>query len=111
MRPVGVVAGHVGTADAEQRNYEQAIKTTEQGIALWGRDAALVSALAVAYGRAGKHDQARALLNELHGVARQRHIPPCWFAMIYMNLGEIDRAMEWLETAFQARDVSSCTSR
>jgi hypothetical protein len=45
------------------------------------------------------------LLDELHGMARQRHIPPCWFAMIYMNLGEIDRAMEWLETAFQARDV------
>lgn len=85
--------------------YDQAIAASEHGIALWGRDPAFVSALAVAHARAGARGKAEVLLKELQGVARQRHIPPCWFAMIHMHLGELDRAMEWLDTAFKTRDV------
>lgn len=85
--------------------YEQAIAAAGQGIALWGRDASFIAALGIAHARAGQREQAGALLDELHGLARQRHIPPCWFATIYMNLGDRDRAFEWLETAYRTRDA------
>lgn len=84
--------------------YAEAIAAVEQGISLWGRDPAFVMALAVTHAREGKSDEARALLDELHAVAKQRHIPPSWFAFISMNLGETDRALRWLEAALQERD-------
>jgi hypothetical protein len=31
-------------------------------------------------------------------------VPPCWFSMIHMELGELDRAFEWLEKAYAVRD-------
>ena len=59
--------------------------------------------LAVAHARAGERDKARALLDELHGMGSNRYIPPSWFALIHMNLGEMDRAFEWLDRALEAR--------
>lgn len=87
------------------RNHEQAVKTTERAIGLWGREAAFVFRLAVAHARAQQHDTAKQLLDELRAVAEQRHVPPCWLAIIHMSLGDADRAMEWLEIAFKTRDV------
>jgi TolB-like protein/DNA-binding winged helix-turn-helix (wHTH) protein/tetratricopeptide (TPR) repeat protein len=86
-------------------DYQRAVAAIEEGIALWGRDPASLSALATAHARAGRPAAARTLLDELDGLARQRHVPASWFAGIHVSLGEIDRAVEWLETGFRARDA------
>ena len=54
--------------------------------------------LAYAYAVAGKRDEARKILDDLQGLAKQpgRYVSPFDFALIYMGLGEKDQAFEWL---------------
>jgi TolB-like protein/Tfp pilus assembly protein PilF len=95
----------------ETGDYPQAIAMAEQAIALWGRDPAFVTALAVAQARAGEQEKARALLDELHAAARRGPLRPSWYAMIHMSLGEVDEAMTWLERAFEQRDLKTLQLR
>jgi TolB-like protein/DNA-binding winged helix-turn-helix (wHTH) protein/tetratricopeptide (TPR) repeat protein len=84
--------------------YSKATSLAEQGIALWGRDASFIVSLALSAGRAGERERAKGLLTELQALAKRRYVPPCWFSMIHMELGELDRAFEWLEKAYAVRD-------
>ena len=54
--------------------------------------------------RAGRHREARAMLGELRRLAKPRDPAPIRLAMIHIGLGETDRAFEWLEKAYEARD-------
>jgi TolB-like protein/DNA-binding winged helix-turn-helix (wHTH) protein/Tfp pilus assembly protein PilF len=95
----------LGTLYVYKGAYEEAVAANERAITHWGREPAFLAPLAIARARTGERETAKALLDELHGRATLRHIPPSWFAMIYMNLGDVDRAVQWLETAFRTRDV------
>jgi hypothetical protein len=44
------------------------------------------------------------LLNELLKLSTTRFVPPNHFALIYNGLGEIEKSLEWLETAYAQRD-------
>jgi tetratricopeptide (TPR) repeat protein len=55
--------------------------------------------------RMGRGDEARAIIAVLEGRSRERYVPPYTIALIYAGLGEVDAAFEWLERAFEARDV------
>lgn len=59
--------------------------------------------LAHAYARAGDEDRARALLNDLAGESKKRFIPAVPMAVVYLGLGDLDVAMEWLERAYAER--------
>lgn len=82
-----------------------AIKWSHRGIELWGRAPSFVVALGIAHARTGEHEAARARIRELEEIARTRHIPPVWFAVLHMNLRDADRAFEALEAAVAAHDV------
>jgi serine/threonine-protein kinase len=55
-----------------------------------------------AYAKMGRRAEAEALLNEL--LADKPSDVPGHIATIYCGLGDKDRAMEWMEKAYQARD-------
>ena len=59
--------------------------------------------LAYAYAVAGKSDEARKILDDLQGLAKQpgRYVSPFDFALIYMGLGEKDQAFEWLNKTYE----------
>jgi hypothetical protein len=44
-------------------------------------------------------------LRTLDEIARERYVPPYGQALVYAGLGERDRALEWLDKAYQSRDV------
>ena len=52
---------------------------------------------------AGRHDQLRSGIEQLHGCARRRYVPACWFAALYTRLGESDQAFQWMEKAWKQR--------
>jgi tetratricopeptide (TPR) repeat protein len=59
--------------------------------------------LARAYARAGNKAEAEKLLAELALDSKKQYVSPYYFAIIYVGLGENDKAMDWLDKAFADR--------
>lgn len=57
-----------------------------------------------ALAKAGNEVEARQVLDELSEQAKERFVPPYYFALIYNGLGETDKAIAWLERGFEQRD-------
>ena len=53
--------------------------------------------------RAGKSAEARALLAELEARAAREYVTPVAFSTLLIGLGEIPRALDWLEQAYAER--------
>jgi hypothetical protein len=53
----------------------------------------------------GERDKALKILHELEGRAKERYIPPLSIANIYAAFGEIDKAFEWTDKAYQEHDT------
>jgi len=68
-----------------------------------GRDALFTMALGHAYGVSGDRVSAMKALGELKAMAEKGHVPPLYFAPIYVGLGDGDQAMRWLEKAYEER--------
>ena len=60
--------------------------------------------LAYANGRAGRTDDARALLARASEAAKAGYVPPSTFAFGHIGLGDWDAAFEWLDRAIEGRD-------
>jgi hypothetical protein len=54
-------------------------------------------------GLAGKPEQAREVLRRLEQLSQDRYVSPYHMAYVYTGLGEADRAMDFLERAYQER--------
>src|SRR5688572_3772936 len=61
------------------------------------------ASLGFAYGMAGKQAEARAILNQLESLSKRRYVSPLYFANVYAGLRNSDKAMEYLNKAFDAR--------
>jgi len=57
--------------------------------------------LAYAYAVAGKRDEAQKILDELKELSKQHYVSPFDFALIYVGLGDKDRAFEWLNKTYE----------
>ena len=54
-------------------------------------------------GRAGKRAEAGKLLEELETSAREGYVSPVPFSMLHIGLGNVDRALDWAERAYEER--------
>jgi hypothetical protein len=55
--------------------------------------------------KVGRTTEARDVLKTLEAVSRERYVPPYAMALVYAGLGERDAVFEWLDRAYEARDV------
>ena len=55
------------------------------------------------YARSGRPDLARANLAQLTALADERYVDPQFVAVLYSGLGDTERALEWLERAYDVR--------
>ena len=53
----------------------------------------------------GRADEARRTVTELEDAAQARYVPPYAMALGYLGLQEADAMFEWLDRAYDARDV------
>ncbi len=60
--------------------------------------------LAYAYARAGRKEEAQAILGDLKELSKREYVPPLDLAAILTALGEKDGAFEQLEAAYRERD-------
>src|ERR1051325_8751237 len=61
------------------------------------------SSLGFAYGMAGKQAEAQAILKQLEALSKRRYVSPLYFAIVYAGLKDNDKAIEYLNQAFEAR--------
>ena len=61
------------------------------------------ASLGFAYARGGKPPEARAILVRLDELSKRRYVSPLYFAIVFAGLQENDRAIEYLNKAFDAR--------
>jgi eukaryotic-like serine/threonine-protein kinase len=95
----------MGLCYEQQTKYPEAIAQFEKGIELSGRGANGIASLAHAYGLAGHEAPARRILAELEDRSRKTYVSSYQFAVIYLGLGQNQRAMDALENAYRERST------
>jgi tetratricopeptide (TPR) repeat protein len=99
----GFAVGHRCLGQVYEANgmYREAIPELQRAVDLAGEVPMYVAALGHAYAVSGQRDEARKALRKLDELAKRRYVSNFPRALICAGLGEKDRALEWLERAFQ----------
>ena len=93
---------HLAEALVQQRQYEAAIAEFQQAIELSGHLALFDANLAHAYALSGRRADALKIAKDME--ARLDLNPAAGrIALIYVGLGDLDQAMNWLNKAYDAR--------
>ena len=58
----------------------------------------------MAYGSAGMKDEAFKILERLDGLPKDRYVGPLYRALVWAGLGEKNRALEYLERAYEEKE-------
>jgi tetratricopeptide (TPR) repeat protein len=86
----------------EKGMLAEAIEAFEKAVGLSGNREGL-PALAHAYARCGQSEQAVGILEELKKVPEGRYQASTMIARVYLGLGEVDQAFEWLWKGLEER--------
>jgi TolB-like protein/Flp pilus assembly protein TadD len=106
MEPLFTPAQHtLGLAYEQTGKYEEAIAAFQKALTGSGGNPVPLAALAHVYATAGRRGEAVERLNELRQLSQEGYVPPYWIALVHAHLGENDEAFEWLERAYEERDV------
>lgn len=95
----------LGMARAAQGDLDGAIESYGAAIARTGRISRLLGYLGHAHGRAGRRDEALALLNELRERAKLAYVPPYFAALVLAGLDDREAALDELEAAYAQGDT------
>ena len=93
----------LGLAYEQKGVYPEALEMLEKARASSGDNPMVLGSLGGCYAKAGQEEHARQLLNQLDEMGTRQYVSPVCQASIYIGLGEIETAMEWLEKAANGR--------
>jgi eukaryotic-like serine/threonine-protein kinase len=85
-------------------NFDEGIRTLETASQLSGRNPQVLGHLGAAYARVGRIGEAQKILKELEDIAQDTYVPATTYAIVYMGLGQTERAFDWLDKAVDERD-------
>ena len=94
----------IGLIYIQQSKNLEGIYEIQRGISLLDQSPSLLATLAYAYGVSGQKEEAQKILTDLQEEAKRQYVSPYSFALVYIGLGEKDRAFEELEKAFERRE-------
>ena len=89
-------------AYAEKGDWPQATADARQAANLLNTPVVL-SSLAYMYAISGKPSEARKILQDMLAVQEQRYVSPYEVGIIYVGLGQKNRAFEWFDQAVEQR--------
>lgn len=92
-----------GRAHMRLNNYAKAIRHLKSARTGTGEMPLMDAALGLAYAVSGKKGLTAKLAEQFKAAAKTRYIPPTYFGMLFAGLGDKDKALEWLEKAFEER--------
>jgi len=93
----------LGVALSLEGKHSDAERVLRETAAMPGAGTYTSASLGYALARAGRRDEALALLAELESHAAVGYVSPVAFATILLGLGEVERAIEWSERAYDDR--------
>ena len=76
---------------------KQAIENLQKAVNLSGGASEPLGVLGYTYGVFGKRKEALKILHQLTFLSKRRNVPPYDIALVYVGLGEKDRAFDWLQ--------------
>lgn len=85
----------------EMGRHDEAIEAFERAAELSNQNPGFMANLTQALGAAGRMDEARAMLRKMHERTDPPPVQSRHFAVAYAGLGENEKALEWLEIAFE----------
>jgi tetratricopeptide (TPR) repeat protein len=90
----------LGLAYVQQGRYHEALIEYNKALEIAGDTPQVRAHIAHVMAVSGKKTEALAALAELQERAKRQYVPPYDIALIYVGLGEIDKAFAWLEKAY-----------
>jgi len=90
----------LGLAYVQQGRYHEALVEYNKALAIAGDTPQIRAHIAHVMAVSGKKSEALAGLAELQERAKRQYVPPYDIALIYVGLGEKDKAFAWLEKAY-----------
>jgi TolB-like protein/DNA-binding winged helix-turn-helix (wHTH) protein len=93
----------LGMSYAMKGDFGSAIPELRKAVELSHGTPLMISALANAYAQSGNKAESERLLADLSQESRTHYVSPYYFALVYVGLGESDKAIDQLEKAFADR--------
>jgi len=85
--------------------YDRAVEAFGKARIALGNSPGVMGNLGHCLARAGKPEEARALLGEIDKMAGERYVPAFARGFVYLGLGETETALDWLEKAADERST------
>jgi tetratricopeptide (TPR) repeat protein len=85
--------------------YKEGIAEFEKALMISPGNTMGLGGLSYAYAVAGRSIEAQKVLDQLNELSKHKYFPALYTARIYADLGEKDKAFEWLEESFQERYI------
>jgi TolB-like protein len=92
-----------GRAYMRLNEHAKAIAHLKQARTETGEMPLMDAALGLAYAVSGKKAETMKVAEAFKSAAKKRYIPPTYFGMLFAGLGDKDKAMMWLEKAYDDR--------
>jgi TolB-like protein/Tfp pilus assembly protein PilF len=93
---------NLGEALQLKGHLDEALTEYKKAAAL-NDDPLVLGLLAQAYAKLGQRDEALKTLEQLHQIATRRYVANYTFALVYIALGENEKAIDFLEHAYRDR--------
>ena len=94
------ILGHTYAANEQ---FDEAVAAAEKAAELSARAPGALGMLGLAYGLAGRKEDATKILNELLELNKTRYVTPAALVNVYLGLGDKEQAFVWLEKAYDER--------
>ena len=102
----------LGRTYAGNREFDKAMAALKEAVARSGRAPFIMAELARTYAVSGQRQEAEALMSTLTATdGGGSHLSAQYHTYVYAALGDYDRAFEWLEKAFEAREPNVLWAR
>ena len=95
---LGTLYQQTGKPDAVIEEYRRAYR-------LSGGNIVQLANQGFVFGRTGRRVEAQQIITTMKQISQSRYVPPFAFALVYTALGEHDTAFQWLEKAYEVRDL------
>jgi serine/threonine-protein kinase len=82
---------------------DEGLAAMRKAVSLSPENTLYIAQLGQAYAQVGRTGEAREVLRQLEELSRRRYVSPYHMAYVHTGLGEQERALDWLERAYEER--------